>query len=221
MKLTNASCLILLLALIHTADAGVMTAGVEDDFAGGTEPASPNPFLVAASPNVRFFGDFDQTAGLNGGSSESPISHMFTFQPGIVSGTLELSVLAGQNGGTVTDAILLSFADGNGSNFVWQRSLGARGSDPGLFGGSWTAGRKGSLVLDLSALPMIDGSTLDIISQMNTRGFLDVTVADETAVDFYRLSLNSVPEPSTVICFCSLMASSLFCRQRRSRLWHA
>jgi hypothetical protein len=62
--------------------------------------------------------------------------------------------------------------------------------------GSWSGGQVATLVLDLAALPLPGGGTLDLIPQINSLGFIDVNVSDETACDFMRLSIDTTATTS-------------------------
>jgi hypothetical protein len=103
-----------------------------------------------------------------------------------------------------TDSVRLGFAAGVGAaaeeNRAWERRLGGTDLDPnaGLLAGQvWTSGDEVLLTLDLAALPIDrplgdpDGQTLSLIDALNANGFLDVTVVDETAVDFIELVLET------------------------------
>jgi hypothetical protein len=60
-------------------------------------------------------------------------------------------------------------------------------SDPGLFG-SWNSGATATVVLDLANLETAAGDTVNILPLVNAKHFLDLTVHDETAVDYARLT---------------------------------
>lgn len=61
----------------------------------------------------------------------------------------------------------------------------------GLLYVAWSGGQVATIVLDLGALPLPGGGTLDLIPQINSQGFIDVNVADETACDFMGLSIDT------------------------------
>ena len=73
--------------------------------------------------------------------------------------------------------------------------------DPGLLQSTpWPPGNDWTFLLDWSALPLIGGRTICILDDLETYGFLDVIVEDETAVDYMKLTVaNPVPEPSTML----------------------
>ena len=45
------------------------------------------------------------------------------------------------------------------------------------------------VMLDLSSLPLADGSSSSLLAGLGAHGFLDVVVQDDTAVDFARLDM--------------------------------
>jgi hypothetical protein len=179
----------------------VLLAGQADGFALPDEPAAPSAPLrsLAGVPQ-----DFDLVAGRNGGLPDRQVCHTFTgLPPGISAATLTLRVRAGNEAGVSTDGILLSFVDASSSVYcggavAWSRSFGPTPGagcfpvpDATGLAGSWSAGDTAFLVLDLSALPLAGGGDLDLLPSMNTHGFLDVNVSDETGCDFLILSLDT------------------------------
>lgn len=179
----------------------VITAGVEDNFALPADPAIPSPALLALGFT---FQNFDLTAGVNGGLPDRQVAHTFTGLPtNITAATLELRVRAGNVTGVGNDGVLISFVDTEtvlycGGDVAWARSFApieGVGCFPvpdatGLVG-SWSGGQVATIVLDLGALPLAGGGTLDLIPQIRDLGFVDVNVSDETACDFVRLSIDT------------------------------
>jgi hypothetical protein len=149
------------------------------------------------------FQNFDLIAGVNG-SADRQVAHTFAGLPAnIVSATLELRVRAGNDGGVGSDGVLISFVDDEtvlycGGDVVWARSF-APTAGAGCFPtadatglvGSWTIGQTATIMLDLTALPLPGGGELNVIPEMNSRGFIDVNVSDETGCDFMRLSIDT------------------------------
>ena len=73
---------------------------------------------------------------------------------------------------------------------------------------TWAAGDEFLFTLDLAALPSASGGTTSLIADLNSHGFLDVLVDDETGVDFMKLTVqtdDAVPEPTT----CSISIATL------------
>jgi hypothetical protein len=205
-RLVLLSCLAWFLAEPAPAADFVVTAGVEDNFALPSDPASPSAAFLALALT---FQNFDLTAGVNGGLADRQVAHTFAGLPtNIVTATLELKVRAGTDPGVSTDGVLISFVDAEtvlycGDDVVWARSFGptaAGGCFPvadatGLVG-SWSHNQQATLILDLGALPLAGGGTLDLIPQINSLGFIDVNVSDETACDFMRLSIDTTTATS-------------------------
>ena len=50
--------------------------------------------------------------------------------------------------------------------------------------------------MDLSALPLAGGGTLNLLPELNSNGYLDVVVSDDSAVDYMKLTV--IPEPVTL-----------------------
>ncbi len=193
-------------------NAMTITAGIDDNFSGGSEPASPSADLITLFNTVPTFTiDFDES------QINRQVPHTFTGLPNdIISATLEMRVRGGSFAGVDTDGIYITFADSSSTSLVdevvWARTFGDlavgglifQAPDPGIAtpGIPWAPGSEALLTFDLSSLPQRDGSTIDIIPTINSVGFMDVTVGDDSMVDFYRLTIDStssvVPEPTTV-----------------------
>jgi hypothetical protein len=45
--------------------------------------------------------------------------------------------------------------------------------------------------------PLAGGGMLNLLPLLNSKGFLDVVVADETAADYFLLTVTTIPEPGT------------------------
>lgn len=198
-----ASALIGLFSQALLADTIVFQAGVIDGFAAPEDPASPSSNLVTAylAAGGFAFTGFDVTGGLNGGTPNTTVGHTFSGLPGnIVGATLEARVRAGDSGGTSTDGIELAFTDstsGTWSNnyLVYLRFFAPFGGDPGLISPSWNAGDDATILLDLMALPIAGGGTLNLLPQLNAHGFLDVVISDDSATDYMTLTLETAPAP--------------------------
>ena len=172
------------------------------------EASNPSDELVAGLGPFGGVQDFDQTAGLNGGAANTQVAHTFTGLPdGIQGATLRLPIRAGDEEFVSTDGVILSFYKDTAVDYAegtaWRRTFAAIAEDvnlfpspdPGLFG-TWSPADERVLELNLGALPLAGGGTVDLIPEMDAESFLDVVVSDETAVDFISLILN-IPEPGT------------------------
>ncbi len=104
------------------------------------------------------------------------------------------------NGFSYNDSMNLQYTgDGDSSSFLWGTSIAA------LDGGAWDFGETAIFTLDLGNL-----GGLDIIGDINTAGYLDVFVQDDTAIDWIKLT---VPAPGTA----SLLALGGMVAMRRRR----
>lgn len=187
----------------------VIPAGLDDNFVGPPDPAEPSSTLLAVLPPFGGVQDFDMTHNLNGGSPNTNVAHTFTNLPtNIIRAVLTTRVRASNwPTGVDTDGLILSFVENSLSDYIsdieWARTFGPFGGGGSVFSepdptgllGAWSHldQTPADIVLDLSALPMIDGSTTNILPLLRCYGFLDVTVGDETAADFYRLELTLGP----------------------------
>jgi hypothetical protein len=182
------------------ASADVLLAGVDDSFDGVPEPAIPGPELARVLSAFRGTQDFDLIPNVDGGKANRQIAHtMFGIPETVVSATLELRARAGETSGTSSDGVFLSFTAPEHETFadaiVYRRSFGPMSAkepyypddDPGLLT-QWQPGDQANITLDLAALPLPDGTTLNLLPELTTFGFLDVTVSDDTGADYYRLS---------------------------------
>ena len=198
-------------SFLQASEAATIIAGVDDNFSGGIDPAAPSAELSALLG--------DATVGFDGVPHNEQVAHTFTGLPTITSATLELRIKGGVNPGVDTDGIFISFVNSTTGTLIngveWSRTFGefAGGGtvfsepDPGIAtpGLIWAPDSSAYLTLDLSALPLVGGGTLDIIPIINSNGFFDVTVSDDSAADFYRLTYNVgvVPLPPSVLLFGS------------------
>ncbi len=152
-------------------------AGVDDQFAGSTEPASPSTevgdFIVATSGQPPL--DFDQA------TSNRWFGHTFAPLVGCADGArLELRAMA-LSGGASNDSICLQLLDPAAPTYGWCRSFFNLPES----GGSWNTGDTAVFTLDLGNLPG-GGSILSLFAE----GRLDVLVQDDTKVDYLALTVN-------------------------------
>ena len=171
-----------------------LLAGQPDNFAPPTEPTSASADLVASDQFPLM--DFDVIPDSNNGFKDHKVAETFT---GLFSGlpasvpfdmirtgTLQLHVRAGAGGLAVdNDAVVLGFYGPGAPGEVWHADF------PDLVSG-WTNGTDATITLDLSNLPVSGGSPVDLIPDLNTYGFLDIKVKDDTGVDDYQATLQRV-----------------------------
>jgi hypothetical protein len=191
-------------------------AGTDDSFAPPADPASPSPDVVRVTGEFGAKGltleDFDLTRGLNGGALNRHVAHTFVdLPPNIVAATLEARVRSsipcgtGPCGGVADDGIRLGFTDAYtpawDHGLVVKRTFGDSpyNDDPGVFvlGRPWGGGTgegvtdERTLVLDLADVGRPGVPRVNLIPGLNSHGFLDVNVEDDSAADFYRLTLTT------------------------------
>lgn len=188
-----------------------ITAGADDNFGGGADLASPSADLIRVIENFPAV-----TTNFDGLPHNQQVAHTFSGLPaGIVSGTLAFRVRGGFEPGVDGDGIIVSFVDATTTDWndviVWRRNFGTFGGggsifadpDPGLAtpGSVWNSNSVALLSLDLAAMPLSDGGTLDLIPLINEHGFIDVSVGDDSVADFFRLDLTVGPDPGTFFIF--------------------
>ncbi len=215
---TNPTSILILAGALSACMAGAAAAqpffaGDEDNF--GNPDDFPNDTLVIRPLFDQWLarpgGQNDQ---LNGGVPRPfdivPDHHNenwqfgYTFEnlPTLNAGaTLEIRLRAMSDSGfSYNDSINLQYTgDGDSSSFLWGTSIAA------LDGGAWDFGETAIFTLDLGNL-----GGLDITGDINTAGYLDVFMQDDTSVDWMRLT---VPTPGTA----SLLALGGVMAMRRRR----
>jgi hypothetical protein len=193
-------------------DPASFQGGLDDGFVLPRELTDPSDALRDALLNLRPdrpFHQFDQIPVVTSGvEPDSRLAHTFGDLPtDIIAARLTLRVRAGgtgmgSSGAEGTDSIRLGFATGAGAaaqeHRAWERRLGGTDVDPdlGLLAGElWERGDEALIELDLAALPLDrplgdpGGLFVGVLDDLNANGFLDVTVVDETGVDFVRLEV--------------------------------
>ena len=180
----------------------VITAGVNDNFALPTEPASPSDDLLllmdpyGGGNRVLFpHRQFDDVA------IDRVFGHTFTGLPQdmIIAATLEIRMFAGGSDLVSNDAIHLERTGINNALSSWGFGLTALFN---LKTGQleWKAGSDHTFILDLANLPPDGDGTTNIIPFMNVDLTLDVYVQDDTAVDYMILTLTVPKGEKVTIC---------------------
>lgn len=133
----------------------------------------------------------------------------------ITSADLEIRV----RGNGSNDTIILYFVDSEGNRvpegppISWSRFFGSGNRSDGLLNTSWTGGRDETFFFDLAALPVApqQDPNLDPINFLpiiNSLGFLDIRVQDDTAVDYIKLTITTdsetIPEPTSTLSLLTL-----------------
>ena len=179
------------------------SAGTTSDNFVGPEPASPSAGLILRlqSNGVSSLKGFDDNCAIN-----TFFAHTFTNLPlCITKATLSVRLKGCSSSQTYNDSFGLSFTFPSGALVPtsWSRYLGSHNSNPatGLFT-DFDSGTTLDVVLDLSQLPNVDGSTTDLIPTLNVQGFLDLVIQDDSAIDFAVLTVTSccATETKTVEC---------------------
>lgn len=197
-------------------------AGVNDNFSlsNGTELSSPSASLSSFATSSGVCPSFC-TNNFDDSSTNKQLFHTFTGLPSnITSATLEFR--AKPNGGdSDNDAITLAFA--------WP-STGATPNTPyfisrfgatGILPNSWNTTNYPSgqvFTLNLAALPPSQGTGVsNLLPGLNSNGFLDIRINDDTSVDYLKLTLTtSVPESSSILGLGLIGALGVVCLLRRS-----
>ena len=153
-----------------------------------TDVAKPSENMLAAYPDKTFkaFGDttYDKFFG-----------HTFTNLniPGktIVGATLEIKAKPTKSSLSNNDNLNLKFFGAGGSNLAsgWGSYFGSGNPNPGLLSNQWIIifyQNGHTFNLDLGNLPNSGGS---ILNQLNTHGFLDFLVQDDTTIESLKLTV--------------------------------
>lgn len=163
------------------------SAGTTDDFVG-PEAAAPSLDLQA---RLQLAG-LSTLSGFDDCSENGYFAHSFTNLPSAITGaTLKIRLRACYTTLTENDSLGLSFTTPTGGvqSESWSRYLGNQSFTSGLFPEIWGTGEVHEIELDLSQLPNADGSTTDLITALNTYGFLDLVVQDDTIIDYAVLTV--------------------------------
>ena len=170
----------------------VLQAGQSDGFNPNADspPAAPSAGLTTRLPAP--LAGFDSTA------VDRRFGHTFANLPGSITSAEVVVRLKPRptsiHPASENDTVELTFTDAGGSLQAggWVRYLGPGNATAGLAVSQWIPNNWQSgyaFTLMLSALPNPSGSPTDEIPLLNSLGYLDVVVQDDTAVDYVTLSL--------------------------------
>lgn len=166
----------------------VFSAGTDDDFAG------PEPTLPSAGLLTRLqAGGAASFKGFDDCTIDSFVAHTFTGLPScITEATLRVRLRGCGSTLNNNDTIGLGFTSEAGKlGASWGRYLGSGNPATGILNQAWGSGSTADLLLDLSQLPNPDGSSSSLLDALNTEGFLDFTVQDDTSVDLLVLTVKT------------------------------
>jgi len=178
----------------------VISGGSDDYFVLPTEDAVPGPDLARVFSELSIATqEFDVTPGING-SGDLQVAHTLFDLAGVTAARLQFRIRGGAWPGVENDGVILSFVDQNTTTYcgnpeiVYARTFGPfsgsvcfPGPDPTGLVGFWSSGSETFVELDLGALPLLTGGTLNLLPEIAAKGFLDVTISDETGADFIRV----------------------------------
>lgn len=191
-------------ALAQNNGAFTIMAGVNDNFALPTDPTSPSSNLLGwlnsiYAPLSAPLKDFDSSL------NDRWVVHTFTGLSDISEATLEIRLRAGTSFLSHNDSVSLTFIEDDqilppqGSEH-WSRRIGTGHGVPGLLPYDWhstTASQAvDTITLDLGNLPLASGGYVSLIPALNTHGFLDFLLQDDTDVDYVALTVKG----KIVIC---------------------
>ncbi|GEM_PF-1572467 len=178
-------------------------AGIADQFAAPLETAVPGPGLYTYMSSHGFLPGlkFDEQA------PNRVFGHTFAnLRPldnsTICTATLEIRVKA-QQGGSGNDAIYLGVAPSGSNPWTWGHHFGNPGGLGAPFPAIWSPGTAPvTYLFDLNNLPT-PGGPVSLISLLNSNGYLDMLMQDDTAIDYMILTVgyccppaNGTPVPS-------------------------
>jgi hypothetical protein len=174
----------------------VYTAGRMDNFntSDGPELSTPSNALKQSIDNYYYYGAsllFDRPLG----DYNDFFVHTFSNLPNsIVSAQLEMRLRANDSLLTSNDRIDLSFTDSNGNKdlLYWAEYIGLNLERPDAAHllSSWSGGDIHTFTFDLA--------NFNLLTKLNEKGFLDVTVQDDTAVDYIKLTVETADSPKSV-----------------------
>ncbi len=152
--------------------------------------ATPSANLLTRlhAAGIQSFKSFDQC------TVNSFLAHTFNNLPSCIT-TATLTIRLKPCGDTCyNDSIGLSFTGAGGIlSSSWGRYLGGGNPSAGLVTNNWCSYTGGQVfTFDLSALPQPNNAPqVDFISALNANGFMDLTVQDDSGVDYAILNVVS------------------------------
>ena len=134
---------------------------------------------------------------------------------------LEIGLVADENT-NANDRFYLQYLGGDPgasdplttAEFAWSQTMNDVYADAGGVG-NWNASETTTVVFDLRSLPTATGTYDLVANEVNTTGYLDVFMQDDTGADYIRLTI--VPEPSTALLLATGLAAMAAGRRRRAR----
>ena len=227
----SALSIILLTMMPEVANAGTFTfvGGNMDDFntTDGLEQSSPSNGSVIRLIN-RLKNHCDNTPqrceirNFDEHTFDRNFLHTFNFANlagTITSADLEIRVIGSGSSLIKNDTIGLYFVDSEG-NLVpegdptrWGRFFGSGNNLDGLLNTMWRGGSDETFFFNLANLPLAPKQDPNLISMnllptLNSLGFLDIEVGDDTAVDYIKLTITTdsetIPEPTSTLSLLTL-----------------
>lgn len=161
-----------------------ITAGLPDNFAAGVEVSPPSACMVSAFSGFPFWKGFDSNA------INTLMGHRFTGLPANIVQAELIIRMRPSGDGSDNDGLFIGLPPSCApSSFLYGQSVKVvPGASPPT-GGTWVTASNGATTFTLN-LGAINPA---FIPKLNTDGFLDVVVHDDTAVDYMRLRLWTCP----------------------------
>ncbi|MFZ4575377.1 MAG: LamG-like jellyroll fold domain-containing protein, partial [Phycisphaerales bacterium] len=214
-------------------ELNIVSAGTNDLFV--LPPDDPAPAEPLPTPRVSLR---DWASSFSGGSDllefdernfgDRVFAHSFTgVDSTILSGRLKVRVRPATSGTPANDRFGVGFATGSGANASFANSVfrffGSGNTESGYYPFSWIRGTnvddQGRLLggdletqLPLVAWPLGNGSRRNLCREIQSRGFLDLIVEDDSVVDWAQLEYYTpVPGSGLVAFFTQQPASTTVC----------
>lgn len=183
----SASCSFLVIVKPHLLGppAQTITGGNPDNFVLPIEPSPPSACMIAA------FSGFSSWKGFDSNAANVLFGHRFTGLPNnVVQAELIVRMRPTADGGAANDGIFVGLPVCTFASFRYSASIAALPAA----GGNWNPGHPATtFTFNLGVLNPA------IIGDINSQGYLDVVVHDDTTVDYVQLRLWRCPPPNTGI----------------------